>query len=153
MPNKQALSLTVSRVLLLLLPSHCSPYPLPSPLPLTPLPSFNIRLLFSWFVVQLVPTHPSHLTDSPFYLSYRDSFLFLTPCTLLSPLLILSSVFAFYYVSLQSSSTLMLNPAPFGLLDQLFRCQRAAVCVGRSCLEMWRISVPWSLPAEARLYQ
>lgn len=51
-PNKQALSLTVSRVLLLLLSSHCSPHPLPSPPPpLTFLPLFNIRLLFSRFVV------------------------------------------------------------------------------------------------------
>lgn len=61
--NKQALSLTVSRVLLL--PSLCSPYLLPPP-PLTSLPSFNIRLLFSRFFVQLESTHPCHQRDSPF---------------------------------------------------------------------------------------
>ena len=87
-PNKQALSLTVSRVLLLLLllllPSHCSPHPspllfLPSLLSLHLISGFYLAgLLFSFF-----PLHPGHLTDSP-SLSLYSALFFLTTCSLLT---------------------------------------------------------------------
>lgn len=98
-PNKQALSLTVSRVLLLL-PSLFSPYPLSLSF-LTSLPSFNIRLLLSSSFALLVSTHPSHLTDSPFVFVFLTVFLHSLPP--LSPLRTLCDAFAFYYLSLVSS--------------------------------------------------
>lgn len=107
-PNKQALSLTVSRVLLLLLPSLCSPYPLPPPPPpLTSLPSFNIRFLFSR-VCCSAGFRPSQPSDRLTFLSlFSRQFFFPNSLLLLSSSLILSTAFTFYCLSLPSSMLML----------------------------------------------
>lgn len=67
--NKKALSLTVSRVLLL--PSHCSPFPSISPA----WPHFFSLISDLWIISQLVTTH---LTASPFHQFFHNPFLFLS---------------------------------------------------------------------------
>ena len=109
--NKQALLLTVSRVLPLLLPSQCGPLFLPHSLPpwlhllflclSLALPSPNISLLFSMFVVGLVSTPPGHLATSTSHLPYFYLFLPYTLSTLPPPLPL------FYYWLLFPSFSLM----------------------------------------------
>lgn len=154
-PNKQALSLTVSRVLLLLLPSLCSPYPLPPPSPpLTSLPSFNIRFLFSG-VCCSAGIRPSQPSDRLTFLSlFSRQFFSLTPCFFFHPLS--SSLLHLLFIA--SHCHLLcwcfISHLCVWSLGKLFQIELPVCCLcWLLMLEIWRISVPWSLPAEARLYQ